>query len=45
MPKASGLFVNKVLSALTENDLSLLTPLLKPVDLPLRKRLETPSGR
>src|SRR4030095_14322761 len=31
------------LSALTESDLSLLTPHLKPVDLPLRKRLETPQ--
>lgn len=43
MPKASGLFVNKVLSALTENDLGLLRPDLKPIDLPLRKRLETPQ--
>jgi hypothetical protein len=42
MPKASGLFVNKVLSALTENDLDLLTPHLQTVDLPLRKRLEIP---
>src|SRR4030095_8714056 len=41
MAKATP-FVNKILSALTESDLSLLTPHLKPVDLPLRKRLETP---
>jgi CRP-like cAMP-binding protein len=41
MPRATPL-VNKILSALTESDLSLLTPYLKPVDLPLRKRLETP---
>lgn len=42
MPEAPSLFINKVLSALTENDLSLLAPHLKPVDLPLRKRLEIP---
>ena len=40
MPKAP-LFVNKILSALTADDLRLLTPHLKPVDLPLRKHLET----
>jgi CRP-like cAMP-binding protein len=40
MPKAHE-FVNKILSALTDDDLGLLTPYLKPVDLPLRKRLET----
>jgi CRP-like cAMP-binding protein len=34
-------FVNKILSALTDDDLRLLTPHLKPVDLPLRKHLET----
>lgn len=42
MPKAPP-FVNRILSALTESDLSLLAPHLKPVDLPLRKRLETPQ--
>ena len=42
MPKASGVFINKVLSTLTQNDLDLLTPHLQSVDLPLRKRLETP---
>jgi CRP-like cAMP-binding protein len=42
MPKAPPI-VNKILSALTEGDLSLLTPHLRPVDLPLRKRLETPQ--
>jgi Crp-like helix-turn-helix protein len=40
MPKAP-VFANKILSALTDDDLGLLTPYLKPVDLPLRKRLET----
>ena len=40
MPKAPFRSVNKILSALTENDLSLLAPDLAPVDLPLRKRLE-----
>ena len=40
MPKAPP-FANKILSALTDDDLWLLTPYLKPVDLPLRKHLET----
>jgi len=40
MPKAPP-FVNKILSALADDDLRLLTPHLKPVDLPLRKHLET----